>query len=135
MAVIISRDFTINLTEYINIWGLVMTPKRDTTNAGIYDKLESLRLEVKQDISIAVNTVAVSQGRLEKKFDNLEAGRLTRAEANINDLRLVVQKINDSTSSAEKTLSGKFLALGTIGVIILTAALNGLFLWAFSRLK
>lgn len=110
-----------------------MAVKRDTTNAGIYDKLESLRLEVKQDIVTAVNSVAISQGRLEKKFDDLEAGRLTRAEGNINDLRLGIQRLTDNTSTAERSLSGRFLALGAIGMVILSTFLSALFLWLFTK--
>lgn len=112
-----------------------MAPKRDTSNEAIYNRLDSLRLEVKQDIQTAVQTVAMSQGRLEKKFDDLEAGRLTRAEGHINDLRLELQSLTKDTTNAEKTLSGKLLALGLIGTIILTALINAVMGWVFRRIK
>lgn len=115
-----------------------MTAKRDVTNAGLYDRLDSLRLEFKQDINVAVNTVAISQGRLEKKFDDLEAGRLTRAEGYINDLRLQIQNLSNKQTasdrqnqSAEKALSGKFLALGTIALLILSSLSSAFFMWIF----
>lgn len=91
-----------------------MADKRNTTNAGLYDRLDSLRLEVKQDIAVAVNTVALSQGRLEKKFDDLEAGRLTRAEGNINDLRIEVLKAHDKLSQNQAVISTKMMVLWMI---------------------
>jgi hypothetical protein len=100
-----------------------MTAKRDTSNAGIYDRLDSLRLEVKQDISVAVNTVAMSQGRLEKKFDELEAGRLTRAEANIQDLRISLLKSSDSQKTSQAVLSTKFVLLW--GILMLALSVLG----------
>lgn len=110
-----------------------MAAKRDTSNSGIYDKLESLRLEVKRDISSAVNAVAVSQGRLEAKFDKLEAGRLTAVEGKANRLELAIQRLMDSTDSAEKTLSNKFVALGSIGIVLLTAISSAFFFWLFNK--
>ncbi len=85
--------------------------KRDTSNSAIYDRLDSLRLEVKQDISVAVNTVAQSQGRLEKKFDDLEAGRLTRAEGNIQDLRVQILQQTDNLKTNQAVIGSKIVII------------------------
>jgi hypothetical protein len=112
----------------------------DGVNKEILDRMDKLRLEFKQDLNAAISTVSTSQGRLEQKFDNLEAGRLTRAEGNINDLRLDLQRVInqfDKKASREKevvsTLSAKFVIIysiiGAVFVAIVTAlaykVLNG----------
>jgi hypothetical protein len=46
---------------------------RSITNDKLYDALNGMRLELKSDIN-----------RVETKFDNLEAGRLTRLEERVS---------------------------------------------------
>ena len=77
-----------------------MAPQKQVDNGAIYELVNSTRLELKNDIVNAVSTVSQNQGRLEKKFDDLEAGRLTRAEANITTLQ-----------TREATLNTKVVAL------------------------
>lgn len=95
-------------------------PAKNYTNSDLYDRLDSLRLEVKQDISTAVNTVAMSQGRLEKKFDDLEAGRLTRAEGNINDLRLEVERATNKLGQNQAVMSTKIIVIWAIGSALIS---------------
>lgn len=97
-----------------------MPTKRDITNANLFDRLDALRLEVKQDISTAVNTVALSQGRLEEKFDKLEAGRLTRAEGHINDLRIDLIEAQNKLSQNQAVMSTKLVVLWAIGSGVLS---------------
>jgi hypothetical protein len=101
-----------------------MATKRDTTNAGIYDRIDNLRLEVKQDISVAVNTVARSQGRLEKKFDDLEAGRLTRLEGKYSDLSIELERYMGRSSANEATLSTKVALLIFLLTVVGSAIIN-----------
>jgi hypothetical protein len=98
--------------------------KRDITNSGLYDRLDSLRLEVKQDISVAVTAVAQSQGRLEKKFDDLEAGRLTRLEGKYNDLSIRMIQYQGERDSQASVVNFKTATLWTISLAILLAAAN-----------
>ncbi len=51
--------------------------ERPVSNQNIYELIDRSRLELKSDLL-----------RLETKFDNLEAGRLTRAEAAIGKLEV-----------------------------------------------
>lgn len=53
----------------------------------MYDALNNLRLELKADIATMNSSLSSQQGRLEKKFDDLEAGRLTRLESEVAVLR------------------------------------------------
>lgn len=57
-------------------------------NGQIFKLVNDARLELKSDIAVSFGALSQQQGKLEKKFDELEAGRLTRAEANINELRV-----------------------------------------------
>lgn len=70
------------------------------TNTNIYELIERLRLELKADIQSATTALANNQGKLEGKFDTLEAGRLTAAEREISKLKV-----------AEATLNVKVLVL------------------------
>lgn len=104
------------------------------TNGDIRDRLDSLRLEVKQDINTAITAVSMSQGRLEKKFDDLEAGRLTRLEGKYTDLALEFGIYKRKSTDDEKTLSSKFVALGAVGIVILTGLSSAFFLWMFKMI-
>lgn len=101
-----------------------MTTKRNTTNEGLYDRLDSLRLEVKQDISVAVTAVAQSQGRLEKKFDDLEAGRLTRLEGKYNDLSIKLLEYEGGRNRQESVINTKVAILWTVALSFLVAFVN-----------
>lgn len=100
-----------------------MTNSKPVSNDKIYDLINNTRLELKGDI-----------GSLRNQFDNLEAGRLTRAEGNINELRVELQKaintINNSIDSVKQaggTLSAKAAIIGSITIIILTGASAAIF--------
>jgi hypothetical protein len=91
------------------------TPK-EISNDKIYEAINSTRLELKGDIR-----------DLRGQFDNLEAGRLTRAEGNINELRVELQKaintINASIDTVKQTgsiLSGKTAIVGALLMIVLS---------------
>lgn len=104
---------------------------KNVTNVDIRDRMDSMRLEIKSDISQAIATVSQNQGRLEKKFDDLEAGRLTRNEAAVRDLTLAFEVYKNQSMNQEKVLSNKFVALGAVGIVILTAISSAFFLWLF----
>lgn len=96
---------------------------RPITNDKLYDAINSTRLELKGDIT-----------DLRRQFDSLEAGRLTRAEGNINELRVELQKaintINNSIDTVKQqggNLSAKAAIIGTIIVIIFTGFVSALF--------
>lgn len=100
-----------------------MVNGKNITNDKLYDALTGMRLELKSDIT-----------RLESKFDTLEAGRLTRAEGHINDLRLELQKAittfttdNDANKVVQASLSTKFVIIGAIGSAILLGVAQALF--------
>lgn len=93
------------------------------TNKDLYDSLNNVRLELKTDIK-----------DLRSQFELLEAGRLTRAEGNIQDLRNDLQKaINNINLSigqvrtAGGVLSAKAAVIGSIIVILVTAFASALF--------
>lgn len=77
----------------------------------VYELVERTRIEMKQDMLNAVAVISNNQGSLEKKFDDLEAGRLTRAEEHIRRLQV--------TSA---TFGTKMAVLAAIGVVVLSAA-------------
>lgn len=81
-----------------------------------------------RDLYDAVNGVRSELGgaiqRLDDKFTTLEAGRLTRAEANINDLRIELLKATDALKQNQATISLKFVAIQTIGYILLFVILQ-----------
>ena len=83
-----------------------------------------MRLEIKADIQVALQTVAQSQGRLEKKFDDLEAGRLTRLEGKYNDLAIRLVEAEGNNKTAEATISAKVAILFTMAVVAGSAILN-----------
>lgn len=92
----------------------------NVTNRDLYDALENQRKEFLGAVQ-----------RLDDKFMQLEAGRLTRAEGNITDLRVDIQKlltqINasiDKTKVSQAAWSGKLVILGVLGMAILAAILN-----------
>lgn len=89
-----------------------MAVKPSITNEKVYDLVNSLRLEIKQDILNMGVALTESHGRLEKKFDELEAGRLTRAEGNINRLQ-----VQNATQTTKLAILG-FIASCIIGSVI-----------------
>lgn len=84
----------------------------DIQASKVYELVNNMRLELKADIATMGNSLSQQQGRLEKKFDELEAGRLTRAEGNINDL-----KVKQATSSVKLAVVG-FISASIIGAIV-----------------
>lgn len=82
------------------------------SNGNIYELINEVRLELKGDIATMHTSLANNQGRLESKFDDLEAGRLTRAEGNINDIR-----ISQATATTKLAILG-FIAASIIGSVI-----------------
>lgn len=88
--------------------------KRQTSTSEVYDLINDVRKELKQDIATMGISLSSNQGHLEKKFDELEAGRLTRAEASIADLRIQV-----ATAKVKFAILG-FIAASTVGALIST---------------
>jgi hypothetical protein len=82
------------------------------SNGNIYELINEVRLEIKSDIAAMHTSLANNQGRLEKQFQELEAGRLTRAEGNINDIR-----VNQATATTKLAILG-FIAASIVGSII-----------------
>jgi hypothetical protein len=99
------------------------------------DKLERIRVEVTKKIDDTSRDHKAELTDLRRQFETLEAGRLTRAEGNIQDLRLAYQALNDITSSTDKSLSNKFVVIGSIGMVILSTFLSALFIWLFRGMK
>lgn len=95
-----------------------MAPK---SNATIYELINNTRLELKADINSMGTALAESHGRLEKKFDELEAGRLTRAESAINNL-----KVANATQTTKLAVLGFIVSsiIGTVLSIVITRALK-----------
>jgi hypothetical protein len=96
---------------------------RPITNDRLYEAINSTRLELKGDIT-----------DLRRQFDTLEAGRLTRAEGNISELRVELQKaINgfnagiDSVKQTGSTLNGKIVVVGSLLTILLSGLSAALF--------
>lgn len=94
----------------------------EVSNRDLYEAIGELRGEF---------TGAIQ--RLDDKFMQLEAGRLTRAEGNISSLQLDLQKsINrfnasiDKNKEASNLLSGKLIIVGIIATAILYGLVNAL---------
>jgi len=83
------------------------------TNDKIYELVNSTRLELKGDIN-----------RLEGKFDNLEAGRLTRVEQDVGKLQV-----------KDATLSTKVYVLVFIISTAWSAIVTAVAYWVFSPHK
>jgi hypothetical protein len=88
------------------------------SNGNIYELINEVRLEIKSDIAAMHTALANNQGRLESKFNELEAGRLTRAEGNINDI-----KVNQATATTKLAILG-FIASAIIGSVISVVVTN-----------
>lgn len=89
-----------------------MAERNTITTAKVYDLVTSVRLELKQDILSVGNNMAQNQARLEQKFDDLEAGRLTAVERKANDLQVSV-----ATQTTKLALLG-FIVSCVIGAIV-----------------
>lgn len=93
---------------------------RNITTAKVYELINNVRIEIKQDILNVGNNMAQNQARLENKFDELEAGRLTRAEAKIRDLEVNIVRQNKKTEVNQAVLSTKVLILWTMAILMIT---------------
>lgn len=78
------------------------------TNDKIYELVNSARLELKSDI-----------GDLRRQFETLEAGRLTRLEAQMNQFEISQVKKDSTMQQNQAVLSNKVLILWGIANIIL----------------
>ncbi len=87
------------------------------TNRDLYDAVNSARLELKADVA-----------DLRRQFETLEAGRLTRLEAKMNDFEIAQTKRDSSIDRNQAVLSTKFIIISGIGVVLLTAIANAIFL-------
>lgn len=117
-----------------------MANGRPVTNDKIYDlmgrvesKVDSVRLELKQDIVNSVATMGQNQGRLEAKFDNLEAGRLTRSEQAITALQIELQKFKGESETSEGKISTKIAVIWAIAGGIFIVGSEVLLNWLARR--
>lgn len=111
-----------------------MANGKQTTNDNLATLLNNTRLELKADINAARAELLTNTNDLRRQFETLEAGRLTRAEGNINTLGLDLQKaVNqlstkiDNVKTSGKVLSTKAAVIGGIIVLIITPFLAALF--------
>jgi len=58
------------------------------TNDTIYALINSLRLELKQDIATQGIALGTQMGKIEKKLEDLEVGRITPIEKDVSDLKI-----------------------------------------------
>lgn len=93
-----------------------MPAKNGATIRDVYELVERTRLELKQDMLNAVATVSMNQGTLEKKFDELEAGRLTRAEEHIRNLQ--VQNATANTKLAVLVFVSAAIVSAIVNIIV-----------------
>ncbi len=114
-----------------------MTNGKSVTNLDIWDRLERLRIELARQIADTSRDHKAELADLRRQFETLEAGRLTRAEGNIQELRLEVQKVINRFNSAldgskqvEGTLNLKVAAIYSVIIIIVTAFISALALKA-----
>ena len=84
----------------------------ETDISKVYELIERMRLEVKQDSAAQAATINQNMGRLEKKFDDLEAGRLTRVETKFAELEARLEVSNTKV----------YFIMAAIGIFISTAA-------------
>ena len=82
-----------------------MANGKTPTNTEIYALINGVRLELKGDISTSFGNVSQQQGQLNKRFEELEAGRITQLETKL------------------ATINGK-LAMFGLFVILLQIAIN-----------
>lgn len=83
------------------------------TNKDLYEAVNGMRVELKGDIK-----------DLRSQFDNLEAGRLTRAEGDINHLRVELQKAINQFAIKDNTISGRVALIWGLGGAIIIAVLT-----------
>lgn len=86
------------------------------SNDKLYEAINSMRLELKGDIR-----------DLRNQFDRLEAGRLTRLEAKMNDFEIDQTKRDANLDKNQAVLSTKFIIISAIGVAIFNALLYAFF--------
>ena len=58
------------------------------SNDSIYALVNSLRLELKQDIATQGIALGTQMGKIEKKLEDLESGRITPIEKDVSDLKI-----------------------------------------------
>lgn len=111
-----------------------MANSRQVTNQDIYDRLDRLRLEVTKRIEDTSREQKNELTDLRRQFENLETGRLTRAESNLNILGLDLQKaittLNgkiDGVSATGGSLSARATVVGSIILVILTGFASAFF--------
>lgn len=88
-----------------------MANGKPITNDRLYDALNDMRLELKQDI-----------GDLRRQFETLEAGRLTRAEGHIQDLRIELLDTASKLKTNQAVISTKVLVIWAIGSALFSLA-------------
>lgn len=110
-----------------------MPTTKSVSNDKLYDRLDAVRLELKQDIVNAVTSVAQNQGRLEAKFDNLEAGRLTRNEQKMTDLELKLQKFEGAVGKDNAVITTRIAIYYALGAGVFIIASEVLLNWIVSH--
>lgn len=90
------------------------------TNERLYDALNSMRLELKSDIT-----------DLRRQFETLEAGRLTRLEGKMSDYEVAQAKRDANLSTNQAVLSTKVIIIAGIANIILVAIATAFFMRVF----
>jgi hypothetical protein len=88
----------------------------NVTNERLYDALNSMRLELKADIT-----------DLRRQFETLEAGRLTRLEGKMSDYEVKQAQRDASFSTNQAVLSTKVIIIAAIGNVILVALATAIF--------
>lgn len=90
-----------------------MSSSHPITNEKIFDSMDRIRIELKDDII-----------RLENKFDVLAANRITRLENKISDIEVAQAKRDARLKENQATLSTKFVIVGAISLALLYGIAN-----------
>lgn len=102
-----------------------MTNTRPVTNDLIYQLLDKSRLEQKSDMLALSSSLTKEMSDLRRQFETLEAGRLTKLEARMNDFVLQQANRDAVMRQSTATLSAKFVIIysiiGAIFVAFITA--------------
>jgi len=99
---------------------------RPVTNDKIYELVDRMRVELTRKIDETSRDHKSELTDLRRQFENLEAGRLTRAEGNIQDLRVYLLKARDALKENQAVMDTKviiMLALGNILIVVIVEAL------------
>ncbi len=99
--------------------------RKTVTNENIFDRIESLRLEVKADAATNISNVMAEIRALRTDFNKLESGRVTALETQFRDFQLLQSKRDAALSTSQATMSGKLVIIwsmiGAIFVAFVTA--------------